>query len=127
MSLAMPTYHYRCETCDASFDVVQSFSDDALKRCPGKRSGLGPPECTNPGKGKVAKVFSAPGITFKGSGFYRNDSRSGSGGNGSSKSSSSSSSDSGSGSGSETASSSSTKESSSSSDSSTSSSKTSDS
>lgn len=72
----MPTYDYRCSTCGTDFDLFQSFSEDALKRCPTKKSGNSPAGCTSPGRGKVEKVFSAPGITFKGSGFYKNDSRS---------------------------------------------------
>lgn len=83
----MPTYDYQCQTCGVSFELFQSFSEDTLTKCPTKKSGNSPAGCTSPGKGKVAKVFSAPGITFKGSGFYKTDSRSGS-----SKSSSSSSS-----------------------------------
>ncbi|GEL18755.1 FmdB family zinc ribbon protein [Pseudonocardia asaccharolytica] len=61
----MPTYQYACTTCDHRFDAVQSFSDAALTDCP---------EC----QGKLRKVFSSVGIVFKGSGFYRTDSRSGS-------------------------------------------------
>jgi putative FmdB family regulatory protein len=73
----MPTYDYRCATCGIEFDLFQSFSDDALKKCPTKGSGNSPAGCTSPGRGKVEKVFSAPGITFKGSGFYKTDSRPG--------------------------------------------------
>lgn len=73
----MPTYDYHCSTCGLSFEVVQSFSEDTLVKCPTKKSGNGPAGCTSPGRGKVTKVFSAPGITFKGSGFYKTDSRSG--------------------------------------------------
>lgn len=72
----MPTYDYHCSTCDLGFELFQSFSEDTLSRCPTKKSGNSPQGCINPGKGKVAKVFSAPGISFKGSGFYKNDSRS---------------------------------------------------
>lgn len=61
----MPTYDYRCNTCDEVFEIFQSFSEDALTECP--TGG-----CT----GSVKKIFSAPGISFKGSGFYKNDSRS---------------------------------------------------
>lgn len=61
----MPTYSYACTACDNKFDVVQSFSDDALTVCP---------EC----QGKLRKLFNSVGIVFKGSGFYRTDSRSGS-------------------------------------------------
>lgn len=85
----MPTYEYRCTTCDTTFDIEQSFSDDPLTRCLVEG---GPDTCTAPGEGELKKRFSAVGISFKGSGFYKNDSRSGS----SSTSSSSSSSDSGS-------------------------------
>ncbi|MFT3899242.1 MAG: zinc ribbon domain-containing protein [Gordonia sp. (in: high G+C Gram-positive bacteria)] len=61
----MPTYSYACTKCDNKFDIVQSFSDDALTECP---------EC----KGKLRKLFNSVGIVFKGSGFYRTDSRAGS-------------------------------------------------
>ncbi|MFI0451228.1 FmdB family zinc ribbon protein [Actinomadura sp. 6N118] len=60
----MPTYQYVCTECGEPLEVVQKFSDDALTECP---------SCT----GKLRKVFSAAGIIFKGSGFYRTDSRSG--------------------------------------------------
>ena len=90
----MPTYDYQCSTCNVHFELFQSFSEDTLKKCPTKKSGNSPEGCASPGKGKVSKVFSAPGISFKGSGFYKNDSRSGS--SSSSSDSSSSSSDSGS-------------------------------
>ncbi|MET9759841.1 FmdB family zinc ribbon protein [Streptomyces sp. NPDC006372] len=84
----MPTYQYQCTECGEGLEAVQKFTDDALTECP---------NC----KGRLKKVFSAVGIVFKGSGFYRNDSRgsSSSSSPASSKSSSSSSSDSGSGSG----------------------------
>ena len=59
----MPTYQYQCTQCGAALEVIQSFSDDALTECP---------ECA----GRLRKVFNAVGIVFKGSGFYRNDSRS---------------------------------------------------
>ena len=62
----MPTYQYACTECDHRFDAVQSFSDPSLTVCP---------VCG----GKLRKVFSSVGIVFKGSGFYRTDSRSGSG------------------------------------------------
>ena len=62
----MPTYQYACTECDHRFDAVQSFSDPSLTECP---------VCG----GKLRKVFSSVGIVFKGSGFYRTDSRSGSG------------------------------------------------
>jgi putative FmdB family regulatory protein len=60
----VPTYEYRCDACDRNFDVVQSFHDDPLTECP---------TCGAP----VRKVFGNVGIVFKGSGFYKNDSRSG--------------------------------------------------
>lgn len=84
----MPTYEYRCTTCHATFDVEQSFRDDPLTRCP---TSEGPEACTAPGEGQLKKLFSAVGISFKGSGFYKNDSRSssGSGSSGSKKSSTS--------------------------------------
>ena len=75
----MPTYSYRCTECGDAFDIQQSFTDDSLTECPACR-------------GKLRKLFSAVGVTFNGSGFYRTDSRAG----GSSDSSSSSSSSSGS-------------------------------
>lgn len=62
----MPTYQYRCTECGEDLEVVQKFSDDPLKVCPA---------C----QGSLRKVFSPVGIVFKGSGFYRNDSRNGSG------------------------------------------------
>ena len=58
----MPTYAYACTECDHRFDAVQAFSDAALTDCP---------ECS----GRLRKLFSAVGIVFKGSGFYRTDSR----------------------------------------------------
>jgi len=61
----VPTYAYTCTACGHSFDIQQSFSDDALTVCP---------ECS----GRLRKIFSTVGVTFKGSGFYRTDSRSGS-------------------------------------------------
>ncbi|SDQ50065.1 putative regulatory protein, FmdB family [Thermostaphylospora chromogena] len=84
----MPTYQYACTACDEQLEVVQKFTDDALTECP---------SC----KGRLRKVFSAVGIVFKGSGFYRTDSRSsnGSSSGSSSKSSSNGSSSSGSESG----------------------------
>jgi putative FmdB family regulatory protein len=60
----LPTYEYRCDSCSKNFDVVQSFQDDALTSCP---------TCGSP----VRKVFGNVGIVFKGSGFYKTDSRSG--------------------------------------------------
>lgn len=59
----LPTYEYRCKSCDHEFEVVQAFTDDALTTCP---------ECS----GVLKKVFGNVGITFKGSGFYKTDSRS---------------------------------------------------
>ena len=61
----MPTYQYACTECGHAFEQVQSFSDDALTVCP---------VCS----GRLRKVFNAVGVVFKGSGFYRTDSRSGS-------------------------------------------------
>ena len=59
----MPTYQYSCNDCGHFFEIVQSFSDDSLTVCP---------EC----EGRLRKVFNAVGVVFKGSGFYRTDSRS---------------------------------------------------
>jgi putative FmdB family regulatory protein len=59
----VPTYQYACTTCGHQLEAVQSFSDAALTACP---------ECD----GRLRKVFSSVGIVFKGSGFYRTDSRS---------------------------------------------------
>ena len=61
----MPTYEYRCKDCGEHLEVVQAFSDDPLTVCP---------TC----EGALKKVFNSVGIAFKGSGFYKNDSRSGS-------------------------------------------------
>ncbi|MGJ5827256.1 FmdB family zinc ribbon protein [Streptomyces ossamyceticus] len=58
----MPTYQYQCTECGEGLEAVQKFTDDALTECP---------SCN----GRLKKVFSAVGIVFKGSGFYRNDSR----------------------------------------------------
>ena len=58
----MPTYQYRCTECDHAFEEFQSFTDDALTVCP---------VCG----GRLRKVYNAVGVVFKGSGFYRNDSR----------------------------------------------------
>ncbi|MDA8887033.1 FmdB family transcriptional regulator [Pontimonas sp.] len=58
----MPTYSYRCTACDVAFDIVQDFTDESLTTC----EACG---------GKLRKLFSAVGVTFQGSGFYRTDSR----------------------------------------------------
>ncbi len=63
----MPTYEYRCKRCGEGLEVVQSFTDDALTDCPACKA-----------KGQLRKVFGSIGITFKGSGFYKTDSRNGS-------------------------------------------------
>jgi putative FmdB family regulatory protein len=59
----MPTYQYACTSCGERLEVVQKFSDDPLTECPA---------CS----GTLRKVFSAVGVVFKGSGFYKTDSRS---------------------------------------------------
>jgi putative FmdB family regulatory protein len=59
----MPTYQYACTACGENLEVVQSFSDAALTECPA---------CG----GALRKVYSAVGVVFKGSGFYKTDSRS---------------------------------------------------
>ena len=59
----MPTYQYACTECDHRFDAVQSFTDSALSECP---------EC----HGRLRKLYGNVGVVFKGSGFYRTDSRS---------------------------------------------------
>lgn len=78
----MPAYEYRCRDCGHDFEIQQAFTDEALTVCP---------ECS----GSLRKVFGAVGISFKGSGFYKTDSRggtkkssstSGDGGSGSSES-----------------------------------------
>ena len=61
----MPTYAYRCAACGNAFDIHQSFTDEALTTCD---------KC----QGRLNKVYGSIGVTFKGSGFYRTDSRSGS-------------------------------------------------
>ena len=76
----MPTYEYKCKECGHQLEVVQSFHDDPLSKCP------------NCKKKALRKVFSPPGVTFKGSGFYKTDSRSKSSSSSSSSSSESSSS-----------------------------------
>jgi putative FmdB family regulatory protein len=60
---SMPTYEYACKACGEHLEVVQSFKDDALTECPA---------CG----GQLRKVFGNIGVTFKGSGFYKTDSRS---------------------------------------------------
>lgn len=79
----MPTYQYRCKQCGEEFEKVQSFSDDSTPKCPG---------CGTRSKKNVSKVFGGVGISFKGSGFYKNDTRSGGSSSSASESSSSSSS-----------------------------------
>jgi putative FmdB family regulatory protein len=59
----VPTYSYRCTECDNAFDIQQAFTDHSLTVCPA---------C----EGKLRKVFSSIGVTFSGSGFYSNDSKS---------------------------------------------------
>ena len=61
METVMPTYHYACTACDHEFEAIQSFSDDSLTQCP---------QC----KGEIRKVYTAVGVVFKGSGFYKTDS-----------------------------------------------------
>jgi putative FmdB family regulatory protein len=58
----MPTYEYRCRNCGEPLEVVQAFTDDPLTECPA---------CG----GELRKVFQSVGIAFKGSGFYKTDSR----------------------------------------------------
>lgn len=58
----MPTYSYQCTQCDDRFDIVQAFTDDALTTCE---------RCS----GRLRKLFNSVGVVFKGSGFYRTDSR----------------------------------------------------
>ncbi|KNC18548.1 FmdB family transcriptional regulator [Arthrobacter sp. RIT-PI-e] len=58
----MPMYAYACKDCGHAFDIQQAFSDDSLTVCP---------ECG----GTLRKKFNSVGVVFKGSGFYRNDSR----------------------------------------------------
>ena len=76
----MPTYEYRCKTCKAQFDVVQSFLDDALTFCPNEGDSSSPKSCVTPGDGEVKKIFSTPAIIFKGQGFYKTDTQSSSNG-----------------------------------------------
>lgn len=61
----MPTYAYRCTECGTEFDIYQRFDEDSLTNCP---------RCD----ATLRKLFSPTGIVFKGSGFYRTDSRKGS-------------------------------------------------
>jgi putative FmdB family regulatory protein len=58
----VPTYSYACTECDNRFDAVQAFTEDALTTCP---------QCS----GRLRKLFNSVGVVFKGSGFYRTDSR----------------------------------------------------
>lgn len=58
----MPTYQYACTACGHQLEAVQSFADDPLTQCPA---------C----EGRLRKLFSSVGVVFKGSGFYRTDSR----------------------------------------------------
>ena len=58
----MPTYSYACTECDNRFDAVQAFTEDTLTTCP---------QCS----GRLRKLFNTVGVVFKGSGFYRTDSR----------------------------------------------------
>src|ERR1700749_3435251 len=58
----VPTYQYQCTECGNGLEAVQKFTDEALTVCP---------QC----EGRLRKVFSAVGVVFKGSGFYRTDSR----------------------------------------------------
>jgi putative FmdB family regulatory protein len=67
----VPTYQYSCTECGHFFEAVQSFSEDSLTVCP---------ECS----GRLRKVYNAVGVVFKGSGFYRTDSRASSNGGSSS-------------------------------------------
>lgn len=59
----MPMYAYACKDCGHAFDIQQSFTEDSLTVCP---------EC----RGTLRKKFNSVGVVFKGSGFYRTDSRS---------------------------------------------------
>jgi len=59
--IVMPTYQYACTACAHEFEAIQSFSDDSLTLCP---------QC----KGEIRKVYTAVGVVFKGSGFYKTDS-----------------------------------------------------
>jgi putative FmdB family regulatory protein len=68
----VPTYQYACTACDERLEVVQRFTDDPLTECP---------RCA----GRLRKVFSPVGVVFKGSGFYRTDSRASANGSSSAK------------------------------------------
>jgi putative FmdB family regulatory protein len=57
----VPTYQYACNACEHEFEAIQSFTDASLTQCP---------QC----KGEIRKVYSAVGVVFKGSGFYKTDS-----------------------------------------------------
>lgn len=57
----MPTYQYECTSCGHQFEQIQSFSDDPIKHCP---------DCNS----EVKKIYSAVGVVFKGTGFYKTDS-----------------------------------------------------
>ena len=61
MEPVVPTYQYACNACGHEFEAFQSFSESSLTECP---------QC----KGEVRKVYSAVGVVFKGSGFYKTDS-----------------------------------------------------
>ncbi len=80
----MPTYQYRCTECGRELEVVQKFTDPALTECE---------EC----RGALRKVYNAVGVVFKGSGFYRTDSRKADGAAGGTRAAEKSSSDKGSG------------------------------
>jgi putative FmdB family regulatory protein len=69
----MPTYQYACSACEHEFEVFQAFTDTSLTHCP---------ECG----GELRKVYSAVGVVFKGSGFYKTDSKSSSSGSSSNSS-----------------------------------------
>lgn len=62
----MPTYEYVCSSCESNHEIVQKMTDPTLTECP---------DCGEP---TLRKVFNGVGVVFKGSGFYRTDSRSGS-------------------------------------------------
>lgn len=63
----MPTYEYKCTTCEERFEIEQSIKEDTLETLPGDDH-----------QHQLKKVFSPVGISFKGDGFYRNDARGGS-------------------------------------------------